>query len=61
MSFWQLVAAHSIPLHLIIALLPKLKEKQHTEALTAIMLMIKHERYNFWSLLLVYIFSGGAI
>jgi len=44
MAFWELLAAHSIPLQLLLPVLPKLKEKQHKEALTAIMMMIKHER-----------------
>lgn len=46
MALWQLVAAHSIPLSLLITLLPKLKEGEHSEALTALMAMIKHERPN---------------
>nr|CAG4641495.1 EOG090X0205 [Eurycercus lamellatus] len=46
MALWQLVAAHSIPLQLLISLLPKLKEDQHCEALAALMTMIKHERPN---------------
>lgn len=46
MALWQLVAAHSIPLQLLISLLPKLKEDKHCEALTALMTMIKHERPN---------------
>jgi len=44
LAFWQLLAAHSIPLNLLITLLPKLKEKQHSEALSALLMMIKHER-----------------
>nr|CAG4636812.1 EOG090X0205 [Ceriodaphnia reticulata]SVE72794.1 EOG090X0205 [Ceriodaphnia reticulata] len=46
MALWQLVAAHSIPLSLLLSLLPKLKEDQHCEALTALLAMIKHERPN---------------
>ncbi|XP_057365693.1 integrator complex subunit 3-like [Daphnia carinata] len=46
MALWQLVAAHSIPLSLLLSLLPKLKEGQHCEALTALLAMIKHERPN---------------
>lgn len=46
MALWQLVAAHNIPLSLLLTLLPKLKEGQHCEALTALMMMIKHERPN---------------
>lgn len=46
MALWQLVAAHTIPLSLLISLLPKLKEDEHSEALTALMTMIKHERPN---------------
>nr|CAG4646849.1 EOG090X0205 [Megafenestra aurita]SVE92248.1 EOG090X0205 [Megafenestra aurita] len=46
MALWQLVAAHNIPLSLLLSLLPKLKEDQHCEALTALMMMIKHERPN---------------
>ncbi len=44
MAFWQLLAAHSLPLHLILPLLPRLKEEEHCEALAALMTMIKHER-----------------
>nr|SVE79976.1 EOG090X0205 [Daphnia magna] len=46
MALWQLVAAHSIPLSMLLSLLPKLKEDQHCEALTALLAMIKHERPN---------------
>lgn len=46
MALWQLVAAHSIPLQLLISLLPKLKEDKHCEALAALITMIKHERPN---------------
>jgi hypothetical protein len=46
MALWQLVAAHSIPLSMLLSLLPKLKQDQHCEALTALMAMIKHERPN---------------
>nr|CAG4650774.1 EOG090X0205 [Simocephalus serrulatus]SVE94097.1 EOG090X0205 [Simocephalus serrulatus] len=46
MALWQLVAAHNIPLSLLLSLLPKLKDDQHCEALTALMMMIKHERPN---------------
>lgn len=44
MALWQLVAAHSLPLSLLLPLLPKLKEDRHCEALTALLTMIKHER-----------------
>nr|CAG4642335.1 EOG090X0205 [Evadne anonyx] len=42
--FWQLVSVHSIPLQLLLSVLPKLKANQDNEALAALLGMIRHER-----------------
>merc|ERR1712071_425085 len=41
---WQLIAAHVIPLQLLLSMLPKLKANQDCEALAALLAMIRHER-----------------
>lgn len=42
---WQLVTAHGIPIDYVLPILPRLEYNAHAEALTAILLMLKQERY----------------
>ncbi|KAL3279678.1 hypothetical protein HHI36_017184 [Cryptolaemus montrouzieri] len=44
--FWQLVDAHDISIDTILPLITNLDYDQHSEALTAIMLMLKQEKPN---------------
>ncbi|XP_046679280.1 integrator complex subunit 3-like [Homalodisca vitripennis] len=41
---WQLVTAHGIPIDYVMPILPRLDHDNHAEALTAILLMLKHEK-----------------
>ncbi|XP_075226448.1 integrator complex subunit 3 isoform X2 [Lycorma delicatula] len=41
---WQLVSAHGIPVDYVLPILPRLEYSAHSEALTAILLMLKQER-----------------
>lgn len=43
---WQLVAAHGIPTDYVLPILSRLEYNAHAEALTAILLMLKQERYS---------------
>lgn len=42
--FWQLLQSHDIPLNSIIPLISHLEPNTHSEAMTAITLMLKHEK-----------------
>lgn len=42
---WQLVSAHGIPMNYVLPILPRLEYSSHSEALTAILLMLKQERF----------------
>ncbi|XP_044761200.1 integrator complex subunit 3 homolog [Coccinella septempunctata] len=44
--FWQLIDAHNISVDLVLPLITHLDYDQHSEALTAIMLMLKQEKPN---------------
>lgn len=52
---WQLVQAHDIPLEIITPLLPHLECRQHSEAVTAIMLLLK--RYKPTADIIKHLFS----
>lgn len=42
--FWQLIFAHDFPIDCILPSLPKLQFRDHAEALTSILLMLKQEK-----------------
>ncbi|XP_020292373.1 integrator complex subunit 3 isoform X2 [Pseudomyrmex gracilis] len=42
--FWQLIVAHDFPIEWVLSVLPKLQFRNHAEALTQILLMLKHEK-----------------
>lgn len=42
--FWQLIYAHDFPIKYVLPILPKLQYRDHAEALTAILFMLKQER-----------------
>ncbi|XP_063981917.1 integrator complex subunit 3 isoform X1 [Diachasmimorpha longicaudata] len=42
--FWQLTFAHDFPIKYVLPVLPKLQFRDHAEALTAILFMLKQER-----------------
>ncbi|XP_015591743.1 integrator complex subunit 3 isoform X3 [Cephus cinctus] len=42
--FWQLVFAHDFPIDYVLPVLPKLQFRDHAEALTSILLMLKQEK-----------------
>ncbi|XP_028047540.1 integrator complex subunit 3 isoform X2 [Monomorium pharaonis] len=42
--FWQLILAHDFPIDYVLPVLPKLQFRNHAEALTSILLMLKQEK-----------------
>ncbi|KAH0534446.1 integrator complex subunit 3 isoform X2 [Cotesia glomerata] len=42
--FWQLITAHDFPIKYVLPVVPKLQFKNHAEAMTAILFMLKQER-----------------
>lgn len=42
--FWQLIFAHDFPIDYVLPVLPKLQFRNHAEALTSILLMLKQEK-----------------
>lgn len=42
--FWQLIFAHDFPIKYVLPVLPKLQFKDHAEALTSILFMLKQEK-----------------
>lgn len=42
--FWQLIFAHDFPIDYVLPVLPKLQFRDHAEALTSILLMLKQEK-----------------
>lgn len=42
--FWQLICAHDFPIKYVLPILPKLQFRDHAEALTSILFMLKQER-----------------
>lgn len=50
--FWQLIFAHDFPIEYVLPVLPKLQFRDHAEALTSILFMLKQEKYvhNFLTL-----------
>lgn len=42
--FWQLIFAHDFPIDYVLPVLPKLQFRDHAEALTSILFMLKQEK-----------------
>jgi len=42
--FWQLIFAHDFPIDYVLPVLPKLQFRNHAEALTSVLLMLKQEK-----------------
>ena len=42
--FWQLISAHDFPIEYVLPVLPKLQFRDHAEALTSILFMLKQEK-----------------
>ncbi|XP_008559612.1 integrator complex subunit 3 isoform X2 [Microplitis demolitor] len=42
--FWQLITAHDFPIKYVLPVVPKLQFRNHAEAMTAILFMLKQER-----------------
>lgn len=42
--FWQLIYAHDFPIDYVLPVLPKLQFRNHAEALTSILFMLKQEK-----------------
>ncbi|XP_043276838.1 integrator complex subunit 3 isoform X2 [Venturia canescens] len=42
--FWQLICAHDFPIEYVLPVLPKLQFRDHAEALTSILFMLKQEK-----------------